>query len=125
MESYTLNLSSLKKTWIFDIDGTLLKHNGYLQDNEEILNGVKNFFKNNIEKEDFVLLLTARNEKYRKVTEDFLLKNEINYNLIIYGLPCGERIIFNDKKETGLKTAYSINLERDLGLENIKIFKSL
>ena len=31
------NYSNLDKTWIFDLDGSLVKHNGYKTGGEEIL----------------------------------------------------------------------------------------
>ena len=37
-----LILSTLPKTWVFDLDGTILKHNGYKLDGEDtLLKGVK------------------------------------------------------------------------------------
>ena len=33
------------KTWFFDIDGTILRHNGYKDNNEHILPGVIEFMK--------------------------------------------------------------------------------
>ena len=30
-------MSTLPKTWIFDLDGTIVKHNGYLLDGEDTL----------------------------------------------------------------------------------------
>ena len=40
----TLTLSTLPKTWIFDLDGTLLKHNGYKTDGHDtLLDGVKEY----------------------------------------------------------------------------------
>ena len=39
-----LILSTLPKTWIFDLDGTLLKHNGYKLDGKDtLLDGVKEY----------------------------------------------------------------------------------
>lgn len=34
-----LKLSSLPKTWIFDLDGTILVHNGYKNGGDRILPG--------------------------------------------------------------------------------------
>lgn len=116
MEFNFLDSKNLNKTWIFDLDGTLVKHNGYLFKNEEILPGVIDFFKKNIKNDDYVLILTARDIHYKNQTELFLKENNIKFNKILYNLPTGERILFNDKKESGLKTAYSINLERNKGL---------
>ena len=107
--------SDLNKTWIFDLDGTLVKHNGYKNAEEELLPGVKEFF-SKISKDDRIVILTARNIKYQQITEKFLNENNIRFDYIIYDLPTGERILFNDKKPSGLKTAYSYNLNRDTGL---------
>lgn len=38
-----LSLSSLPHTWLIDIDGTLLKHNGYKEGGDELLEGVLDF----------------------------------------------------------------------------------
>ena len=47
-----LNLSTLSKTWIFDLDGTLVKHNGYKLDGmDTLLEGVKEYLEN-IPRED-------------------------------------------------------------------------
>jgi len=108
--------SGLKKTWIFDLDGTLVKHNGYLIDGDVLLDGVKDFFDKNIDIEDYVLILTARKDLYREETEKFLLKNNIRYDKIIFNLPFGERLLFNDIKQSGLMTAFSYNLKRNGGL---------
>jgi len=107
--------SDLNKTWIFDLDGTLLKHNGYKNGGEELLPGVKDFF-SKISKDDRIVILTARDTKYQQITEKFLNDNGTRFDHIIYDLPIGERILFNDKKPSGLKTAYAYNLDRDTGL---------
>ena len=76
---------------------------------------MKDFF-SRISKDDRIIILTARESKYRKETERFLKENNIRFDYIIYDLPVGERIMFNDKKPSGMKTAYAYNLERDAGL---------
>ena len=40
--------SNLNKTWIFDLDGTLVIHNGYKCGEDTLLPGVKEFFDENI-----------------------------------------------------------------------------
>lgn len=116
-------LSKLNKTWIFDLDGTLLLHNGHINEPyiDTLLPGVKEFFENEVKADDFVLLTTARNEVHRQKTIEFLNKNKIRYNQIIFGLPHGERLLINDRKNSGLKTSYGINVRRNEGLRNIKI----
>lgn len=110
------NYSDMNKTWIFDLDGTLVKHNGYKLGGEELLPGVKDFFAKKISKNDKIVILTARESKYKMDTEKFLRDNDIRFDYIIYDLPVGERILINDRKPSGLKTAYAYNLERDSGL---------
>jgi len=120
-----MRLSSLPKTWLLDVDGTLVVHNGHLKNNEQLLNGVKEFT-SNIDEKDMVILLTSRSKQFKKELEEFLLKNEIRYNHIIYDLPFGERILVNDKKPSGLKTAYAINKTRNCKFElEIEIDESL
>ena len=42
-------LSPLGKTWILDIDGTIVKHNGYKIDGHDtLLLGAKEFLQNNL-----------------------------------------------------------------------------
>ncbi len=115
-----LVLSSLPKTWIIDIDGVLFEHNGYkyiddMNKGEEPLPGVIDFF-NKIPKDDFIIIVSSREEKYHFITEESLNKNKIRYNVLIMNLPVGERILINDKKPSGLKTAYCVNLKRNEGL---------
>lgn len=112
--SNIIELSSLNHTWIFDIDGTLVKHNGYKIDGmDTLLPGVKDFFDTNIKDDDYVLLVTSRESKYKNITECFLRKEKIRFNKIIYDLPYGERILINDCKPSGLKMSLAINTKRD------------
>ena len=110
-----LKLSSLPKTWIFDLDGMILVHNGYKNGGDRILPGVKEFF-DMIPETDHILILTARKEEVLESTIEFLKDNGIRYNNILADIPFGERILLNDMKDSGLKTAYAVNLKRDEGL---------
>ena len=110
-----LKLSSLPKTWIFDLDGTILVHNGYKNGGDRILPGVKEVF-DKIPETDHILILTARKEEVLESTIEFLKDNGIRYNNILADIPFGERILLNDMKDSGLKTAYAVNLKRDEGL---------
>ena len=122
----TLMLSPLPKTWIFDVDGTLLVHNGHLREQgDEVLPGVQELF-SQISPKDKVVLLTARKEVLREHLESFLNDNGIRFDVILYGMPMGERILMNDKKPSGLVTAYAVNKERDAPLDlNIVIDETL
>lgn len=108
-----LTLSSLPHTWILDVDGTIVKHNGYKIDGyDTLLAGVKEFFAS-LPSQDRVILLTARKAEYLPALKEFLTKNQIRYDHIITDVPMGERILVNDNKPSGLKCAYAVNKERD------------
>ena len=78
-----LTLSSLPKTWIFDLDGTLLGHDGDKENGDSFLPGALEFIKS-IPEQDLIIILTARTEEYKSVTESFLKKNGVRYNEIIF-----------------------------------------
>ena len=102
------------KCIIFDLDGTLVKHNGYKLDGmDTLLSGVKEYLET-IPAEDKILILTSRTEEYRDATIQFLQEKELRYNQIIFGMPMGERILVNDRKPSGINMAIAINCDRDL-----------
>lgn len=106
-------VSPLDHTWLIDIDGTIVKHNGYKIDGyDTLLDGAKKFL-DSIPKEDKIIFLTSRTSEYQQITETFLQSNKIKYDGILFGLPYGERILINDSKPSGLKTGISIEKERD------------
>ncbi|MBQ8475472.1 hypothetical protein IJ531_00255 [bacterium] len=112
-----MKFSSLNKTWIFDVDGTIVVHNGYKQGGDRLLKGVRETF-DKINKDDKIILLTAREEKYIPELKKFLKENNIRYDYIISNLPIGERILVNDNKPSGLVCGYCVNKKRD---EELKI----
>ena len=108
-----LRLSPLPKTWLIDIDGTIVKHNGHKIDAQDrLLEGVSEFFAK-LPKCDKVILLTARSKSEVANLKAFLAKHKIRFDEIISDLPFGERILINDIKPSGLKTAFAINKGRD------------
>lgn len=108
-----LVMSPLSKTWIFDIDGTIAKHNGYKIDGHDtLLEGAKEFMQN-IPETDMIVFVTSRTDEFKQQTLDFLSENNIRYNHIIFNAPYGERIIINDKKPSGLEMSVAINTNRD------------
>jgi len=115
-----LTLSPLGHTWLLDLDGTIVKHNGYKTDGcDTFLDGAKEFLES-IPQTDMIVFITSRTEEYKEITEKFLSENGIRFNHIIFNAPYGERILINDKKPSGLDTAVSVNLERDV-FEKIEI----
>lgn len=108
-----IEMTNLPKTWILDLDGTIVKHNGYKLDGEDVLlDGAKELL-DQIKEEDMVIFVTSRKREYQEITEAFLKKNDIRYNDIIYEAPYGERILINDRKPSGRDMAFAINAQRD------------
>lgn len=108
-----LVLSTLPKTWIFDLDGTLVKHNGYKTDGKDtLLKGAKEYL-DGIPLTDKIIIFTSRTEEYREKTLEFLQEQAIRFDRILFEMPMGERIVVNDKKPSGLNMAVAINPERD------------
>ena len=114
-DSKTLTVSALAKTWILDLDGTVVTHNGYKTDGRDtLLNGAKEFF-SKIGAGDMVIFVTSRTQEVAEETERFLHENGIRFDKIIYGAPYGERILVNDDKPSGLCMAYAFRKSRDSG----------
>lgn len=112
-----IEMTSLPKTWIFDLDGTLVKHNGYKIDGQDsLLDGAEQLL-NEVQSDDMVIFITSRKLQYKEETECFLKENNIRFDQIIYEAPYGERIIINDKKPSGREMAFAINTERDKVIE--------
>lgn len=112
-------VSALPKTWILDLDGTIVKHNGYKDDGTDtFLEGAEEFL-SGIAEEDMIVFLTSRTDREKELTEAFLDAHHIRYDAVIYNAPYGERILINDKKPSGLRTAIAVNTQRDVFLEEI------
>ncbi len=106
-------MSTLAKTWIFDLDGTLVKHNGYRDDGvDTVLPGVKEYL-DGIPDSDCIVILTSRTDEFKESTIAFLNENGIRYDEILFGVPMGERILINDKKPSGIEMAFAVNLGRN------------
>ena len=112
-----LVLSTLGHTWILDLDGTIVKHNGYKIDGEDsFLPGAEEFLKS-IPGKDMVIFLTSRTDEFKELTEQFLAKKKIKYDHIIFNAPYGERILINDDKPSGLSMSISLSVKRDCGID--------
>ena len=117
-----IKLSVLPKTWLFDLDGTLVKHNGHHEGEDIFLPGALELLKS-IDREDKIIILTARSSEYFEKTFKKFEQVGIKIDHWIFDLPAGERIIFNDDKPGGMKTAIACCVWRDAGLDNIKIIE--
>lgn len=107
-----IKFSKLNKTWFIDIDGVIFLHNGYLHEKDGLVDGVKEFL-DRISPNDYIILTSAREKKFLVKTKIMLKRHSIRYDQIIFDLPKGERILVNDIKPGGLRTAFAINTKRD------------
>lgn len=117
-------LSNLSKTWIIDLDGVIFYHNGYKKGGDKFLPGALEFLKS-IPKSDKILILTAREENEANNAKKILEKEGIDIYALISSLGAGERILINDRKPSGLKTAYACNIKRDKFDIKFKIDRNL
>jgi hypothetical protein len=109
-----LTLSPLGHTWLLDLDGTVVKHNGHkTEGSDTLLEGAADFL-TRVPGKDMIVFITSRTEEYRERTERFLRENGIRFDHILFGAPPGERILINDRKPSGLRTAVAVNTERDV-----------
>jgi hypothetical protein len=113
-------LSPLAHTWFVDIDGTVLLHNGYKSGVDSLLPGIEDFWAS-IPVCDTIVLLSAREERLRAQTLEVFKRFGLRFDLALFDLPVGERILINDAKPRGLATAIAINLPRDAGLSGFDL----
>lgn len=112
-----LVLSTLGHTWILDLDGTIVKHNGYKIDGEDtFLPGAEEFLRS-IPEKDMIVFLTSRTDEFREITIEWLKDHGIRYDHIIFNAPYGERILINDDKPSGLRMGVAISKVRDSAIE--------
>jgi hydroxymethylpyrimidine pyrophosphatase-like HAD family hydrolase len=112
------------KTIICDLDGTILNHFHRFSDlnkfDPELLSGVKNKFDEWDSLNHKIILMTARKESARKMTEEHLRQLGIPWDQLIMGVFGGERILINDKLlEEDTDRAIAINVITNKGFENI------
>jgi hypothetical protein len=117
----TLKLSALPHTWLIDLDGVVAPHNGHLAaEGDTLLPGAEAFWAA-IPEGDTIILMSARAEQYRQASLAFLAAQGLRVDIALFGLPTGERILINDAKPSGLKTAHAVNLARDKGLGGVVV----
>jgi hypothetical protein len=115
-----LRLSGLGHTWLIDVDGVILSHNGHLHGDDRLLPGAHELWAS-IPESDCIVVLSARGEEHRAPTLAFLDAQGLRVDRALFGLPFGERVLINDMKPSGLKTALAVNLVRDAGLSGLAV----
>ena len=118
-------MNNKPKTIICDIDGVLLEHRNQglsSQLNATPLNGTIEKINEWDAKGYNIILITGRRESLRNKTEQQLSMYDIFYDQLIMGVGGGDRIVVNDRKPNSERdTAYSINLYRNEGIEDVKL----
>lgn len=109
-------MSPLAKCWLLDLDGTLIIHNSHLNGGDRLAPRAEAFTRQ-ITPGDRVIILTSRPrdacDKALKLLADIGLRADH----LICDLPPGERILINDKKPSGLVTAFCTSPARDQGID--------
>lgn len=111
------------KTIICDLDGTILKHShvfSELDKNEPVLNpGVidkLNYWDSLNHK---IILMTARKESAREMTERHLKSLGVMWDQLIMGVSGGTRVLINDKLESkDPDRALAVNVITDSGFND-------
>ena len=114
-----------KPSTIFcDLDGTILKHLHSFSDvtkvKPELLPGVAEKFDEWDSLGHKIILVTARKESAREMTEKHLKELGIPYDQLVMGVASGDRILINDNISDRSKRAKSLNLQTNQGFKNIK-----
>jgi hydroxymethylpyrimidine pyrophosphatase-like HAD family hydrolase len=118
-------MNAKQKTFLIDIDGTLVKHKGDLhrmitEEPEALPNVVEKFLQWRKDGH-YIVLTTARAQGARYATEKQLAKLGIFYDRLIMGLTNGARVLINDTKPDGTETAFAYSIERDSGLGEVDV----
>lgn len=112
------------KTLFLDIDGTLLKHqhsiSNVYNNPAEILPGVVEKINEWDSQGHTIILVTARKESTREVTEKQLREFGLAWNTLVMGVGGGQRFLVNDKlNESDVNRAVSINVITNEGFNSI------
>lgn len=117
--------SEKPKTIFCDIDGTLLKHEHTISDvllgnNPTILDGVRKKINQWDSQGHRIILVTARKESTRQITESQLSSLGIAWDQLIMGISNGARILINDKLyHDDANRAHAVNVVTDEGFDRI------
>lgn len=125
-KNYLNYMDNRAKTIFCDIDGTLTKHiaPNLAADENYKLELIEGTLEKLIEWDRLgykIILTTGRKESLRDATEKQLRKVGIFYDILIMGIGGGQRILINDSKDDGTKTAHAISIPRNSGIKNINI----
>ncbi len=113
----------MQKTIFCDIDGTIVYHktikdlDEILESDgqivEELLPGVKELWE--CFDDDVIIITTARDIKYKNMTENIFKLNNLRYDQILFNLGTGPRVLINDTPDIRVQKANAINVKRNGG----------
>jgi NDP-sugar pyrophosphorylase family protein len=113
--------TSKASTIICDLDGTIIKHLHSFSDvtniEPELLPGVREKFDEWDSRGHKIILMTARKESARELTEYHLKVLGIPYDQLIMGVASGCRVLINDKLFDNKERALSINITTNEGFK--------
>lgn len=114
------------KTIICDIDGTILQHvhrfSDVFETEPQLLPGVREKFNQWDSQGHKIILMTARKESARKITESHLQMLGLCWDTLIMGVTSGQRVLINDKLNiTHPDRAIGINVITNEGFKNIEL----
>lgn len=112
------------KTIICDIDGTILKHLHKFSDLNKnapkALEGVVDKFNEWDSLNHKIVLMTARKESAREMTEKHLRDLGFMWDHLIMGMSGGVRVLINDKLEdSDSDRALAVNVKTNSGFNNV------
>ena len=112
----------MSKTIFIDLDGTLVFHNYEpLVQDDVFLPGAIDFLIRCMQLNYFCILTTNRSkEKSHQVLEHLHVKYNFKFDLEIFDLPVGIRLLINDNKNDEVR-AIAIPVVRNFGLKDICI----
>lgn len=116
--------SNKPKTIFCDVDGTILKHAHVISDvlmgSAQVLDQVREKFNQWDSQGHKIILVTARKESTRSVTELHLQQLGIAYDQLLMGVTSGCRVLINDKlSEDDADRAVAVNVITDEGFGHV------
>jgi hydroxymethylpyrimidine pyrophosphatase-like HAD family hydrolase len=113
-------------TFFVDIDGTLVKYrkfaeleNSVLEPIQDVIDTINNYY----EQDAHIVITSARPDSYELFTKQELETIGVKYHQLILGLGRGTRVVINDNdpQNPEISRSLGVNLNRDMGWEELDI----
>lgn len=121
-----INMNKSPTTLIIDLDGCIVNNPNrdifeQLENDLELLPGVKEKFKQWDRMGCRIYIFTGRTEGSRVRTEEQLRKLNLPYHQLVMGSGGGPRILINDSKPDGRRTAFAYSIDPNVGFADVEI----